>query len=318
VAGAIGAEGRARPEKRPGPERIGDGPGPHLGVQGQAGRVREQGVDRPAAALEAKEGAVAVEALRLTGEADEAVQALLVVLEAGAEGVGAARVVDDHVAGGDQDLRGAATQAVELRQPAEGRVAEDGEARGSDPELLGDPAQLPVAEKLPGLVQPWARRVDRLRELLQPGGDLPRERAQRRQRVVEVKQRGLGLLQRRRQQPDRLAEVLRLRREGAGCDVEVGDQVLELLLASEQRRRDVLLRGDQPGEVVRLGPDQRLADDRGVATGIAPVSEGVVDRLGAGLASDVRVLSAILGRGRLVVQRRAVALEQLGEVLPRR
>ncbi len=106
------------------------------------------------------------------------------------------------------------------------------------------------------------------------------------------------------------AEVVRLGGERAGGGVEVGDQALELLLAAaaaRRRRRP----GRRSGCERSCGsvPEQRLVDDRACrAPPSPPYSKESLIASAGGLALDVGVLAAVLGGGRLVVERGAVAL----------
>ena len=92
------------------------------------------------------------------------------------------------------------------------------------------------------------------------GQGLAGECAQRREGLVQLRQRRAALAERGVELGDRLLERLVLGRERAGDDPEVGDQVLQLLLVAVERLDRVAEVADRAGEVAGLGAEQRLVD----------------------------------------------------------
>ena len=93
-----------------------------------------------------------------------------------------------------------------------------------------------------------------------------------------------------------------------------GYEARELALARGQRSEHVLVALHVPAEVVRLGAEQCLVDDRGRLERAGGVLERLVQRLSGGQAPDTRVLRGVLRRGRLAVERGADALQERLEV----
>src|SRR5204862_2416240 len=116
-------------------------------------------------------------------------------------------------------------------------------------------------------------------------------------RVAQVSQVGSRALERRRELVDRRGEIVGLRGQRAGGDVEVRDQALQRLLVRGELREDVARRSDQVREVVWVLSQQGLIDDRGGPARLAAVAEGLVERLGRGFALDGGVLGGVLGGG---------------------
>ncbi len=228
-----------------------------------------------AARLHAQEGPVAVEVRPPAGEVGEGIEELAVVGTAGAE-----LVVDRLVEGRGEDLARAEADPVELRQRHRlARLGGAGEARGAFAQQPRGAAGLLAREQRPGLFDPGPPGRDPVGQFGDRWPQLDRPGAQRRQRTVEVDQRAVEGLQRRRQMLDRGREVGRLRGEGAGEDVEVDDQALEVLLVPGEGAEGAAGAGDEPGEVMGLGAEQGVGDLGAVLTGVAAVMEGAVERL---------------------------------------
>ena len=76
-----------------------------------------------------------------------------------------------------------------------------------------------------------------------------------------------------------VGEVGGLGGEGAGEDVEVVDQALQVGLVAGEGAEGPPGAGDQAREVVLLGSEEGIGDLGAVATGVAAVFEGAVERL---------------------------------------
>ena len=124
----------------------------------------------------------------------------------------------------------------------------------------------------------------------------------------------MEVLQGRRKAVDRGGEVGRLGSKGAGEGVEVDDQALQVLLVLGQGAEGTGRTGNQLREVVGLGAEQGVGHLGAVAAGVPAVAEAAVERFGSGLTLDLRLLSFVFGRRRLVGEGGAVALEQVAEV----
>ena len=270
--------------------------------------------DVAAARLDAEVGTVAVEVLALAGEVGQRVEELAVVGPAGAE-----LVVDRLVAGRQQHLGAAEAEPVELRQgDGLALLGGAGQARGRFGEQLGDAARLLAGDQRAGLLEPRFRGGDQVGELGDGRLELDRVGAQRRQRAVEVDQRGLRRLQGRRELADRAFEVFGLVGEGAGEDLEVVDQLLQFAFVPDEGAEGAAGAGDQPREVVGLGAEEAVGDLGPVAAGVAAVFEHPVERFAAALALHLGELGRVFGGRRRRVERRAEALEQVAEVGPHR
>ena len=230
----------------------------------------------------------------------ERLEELLVVLEPGRE-----RAVLDHgLAARQHDLRLAAVEQVEHGQQLDLAVDELGEVVDRRLEVVHQPLELIRREQRAGLAHP---REARLRGWRASRGRPGSSRAPRR---AWGGRRRSGC--RARAAPPRAPSAARAPSR-AGCpplgqrgrrDVEVRDQVLEAALAAREGGGDLLLSRDQLGEVVQLGAERGVVDDRRLAQGVGRVVERVVQRLAAGLALDVRVLVVVLAGLRLAVERR--------------
>ena len=218
----------------------------------------------------------------LRGAVEELLEVGLADVELGAGGVRR----DRGVSGRDQVLGRAEPGQLGLREEVLARSRDLSEARRGLAKDSSRPAQLLVAQEQLGLLEPRRESRDRVGELLEARPRLDRERPQRRQRVVQRGERVLGLGQRGVEKLDRAREVLRFAREGAGGDVQVGDEVGELLLAPAELLEDDAGRVDHPRQVSRALAVQGIGHDRRVAPRRAAVLEGVVQRLGRGLSLD--------------------------------
>ena len=124
-------------------------------------------------------------------------------------------------------------------------------------------------------------------------------------------------VERRAELADRGLQVVLLVGQRAQGGVEVRDEALELGGVGAERLGDPRGVGDQAGEVVLVEAQERLVDDRRVLQRARRVVDRPVQRLGGRLALDVGVLRLVLGGGRLVGQRGAVAVEQPLEAVAR-
>ena len=230
--------------------------------------------------------------------------------------VGRAAVVDHDVAGGQDHLRHALADQVDLGQQRGGRVGQRGQARGGLREQRRQRAQLALGQPRLGLRDPGVGGVDRRGRLSHAGQDLQRERARGRERPVQRVEGVVGVDQGRRQQADARRQVVRLGSERAGGDVEVGDQALERGLVAAERAGDLAEGRHELGEVVGRAAEQGLVDDRRVLQRRDRVVEGLVQRLGGGEPPDVGVLLGVLRRRRRLRERAAVDPQHVLELGP--
>ena len=213
--------------------------------------------------------AVAVEGAALAGEVGGRVEELLEVRHAGGEVVAGAGVVEHDVAGGQEHVVDAAAEQLDLGEESAARrprpCAAPGPARRSW--LATQPSSL-LLQQRGGLVQPRAARP---RSSPAARGCPGSARARRRAGTAGSRWCGAATARRSRSVgPSSLIVRSRLADSAASAPVEgveVGDQALELRLVAGERAEDLGLTGDQAGEVVRLGAEQRLVDDRRVPGG---------------------------------------------------
>ena len=125
LAGDVGPEGWLRAQPGPSPDRRGGRAAPERVPlvplrRHRRAQVRDRAADRGRAARreEAQRGAVAVEGPALARQAGGRVAELLVVRDAGGEVVAGARVVQDDVAGRQQDVVDAAAGQADLARRA--------------------------------------------------------------------------------------------------------------------------------------------------------------------------------------------------------
>ena len=181
--------------------------------------------DAAAAGLEADVRAVAVEALRLAGELDGRVEELAVVRLAGRE-----LVVDHHVAGRDEHVRGAAARCgllVEQRLRRSPAVCR--EARARLREQLREAAELGAAQQRArsGRATGWPTSIVVGSSSI-PGRDSIASARTAGSASLRCAQRGLGLLERRRQ----LLEASRERFADSAASAPA--KVLKLVIRSER------------------------------------------------------------------------------------
>jgi hypothetical protein len=108
-----------------------------------------------------------------------------------------------------------------------------------------------------------------------------------------------------------------MRRLGGECGeerVEVADQFAELLLVHVERGRDLADAGDQPGEILFLGPGEGLVDDGAAAQGAGGAQVGFVERLRSVHAAHFRFLFCVFGGVRLARDSGAVFDQELLQV----
>ena len=215
------------------------------------------------------ERAVAVEGGALTREVGRRVAELLEVRHAGVEVVARARVAEHDVAGraaarwrrsrwsgrsGRRDPRPSAAALARSR----GRPGGAGRRR-SRARSAGRRQAVWSSQGWEAAIVAGSSRMPGVRS---------RAKVRRKGRVALVwRSEGSAISQRG---PSSLIVRSRLRRLGGerpGDGVEVADQPLELGLVAAERVEDLRLTGDQGGEIVRLGPLQRLVDDRRVPGG---------------------------------------------------
>ncbi len=133
-----------------------------------------------------------------------------------------------------------------------------------------------------------------------PGQDLACEGARRREGPVQRVQRAGRRCAGRRAAGGSCCGGSPTRpRSTAIVRVEVGDEVLELALVDVERLGDDADVPDDPRQVVRLGPQERVVDDRGGAEGVARVLRGAVEGLRPRQPLDLGILTAVVGGGRL-------------------
>ena len=241
-------------------------------LSGEAARILSPEELSAAARLEAEIRAVPVEGLARARELGSGVEKLLEVgladVELGAGGIRG----DLGVSGRDQVLRRAEPGQLHLREEVLARGSDLCESRRG---LAKDPrraSQLLVAQEQLGLLEPRRESRDRVGELLEARPRLDRKRLQRRQRGVQGGQGVLGLVQGGIEQLDRAREVLRFAREGAGRDVQVGDEVGGLLLARSELLEHDAGRVDHLRQVSRALAVQGIGHDRRVAPRRAAVA----------------------------------------------
>ena len=158
---------------------------------------------------------------------DEAVEELVEVRLAGAElGVGG----DRRVGGRDQVLGRAARERGQLREAASSAPALAWARPGAAPfSSRASPPSSLAWTSCAGLVEPRVEGVDRVGQLLDSRAGVDRQRAQRRQRVVEVGERRARAFSSVGASSAIVSrEVRRLGGERPGEGVEVGDQAAEV------------------------------------------------------------------------------------------
>jgi hypothetical protein len=176
-------------------------------------------------------------------------------------------------------------------------------------------AQLGLADQAAHLLDEGQRRVERRARRAHGGAQVGGEPAQRRQRAVELAERGAAGAQRAGQLADRPRQVGLLDRERVGGLGEVGHEVLQLLRVAVQALGEPRRALEVVREVVLEDAERRVVDDRRVAEGRGLV----LDRPAVAVAAlGVRRLAVLLQDDLEVLARVALQRLEHGEQADRR
>ena len=164
------------------------------------------------------------------------------------------------------------------------------EVRNRLAEVVGEPLQLVLGHELAQLLHERDLGVEGRDGGARAGQRLARERAQGRERAVERLERRASDLQHVAQLRDRRLQVVLLHRERRDRAVQVRHEALERVLVAREGAEHTALAAQQPREVVVLGAEVRLGDQRAVAVGLLPVAHGLVEARRAGSGERGREL----------------------------